>query len=389
VSDRPEAASPAAPRNQALSKAHAVRLEKFERERLIVECLCHGLPVAEIAAQLDVTEKRMRAIIREILASRMPEPPEEFVAIQVSRLNEALILAHSAGTELALKKVDRVLRITRELDFYHGFGMAKRRRSRSAPACLEAPAEDALAFGAALFRRAETAPQDETLQPAPAPHKTSGPLAPEESAALADRPQNPSQQIEMSDSAPGLDAPWSAWRAWRERNRTAQAASFEPSLLTHGTAGQPSDRPQNPLQQIEKLESAPEIEAPCSAAEDGESEPTAQASPEPSLPATHAAAAPRADHPFTPVFDRKPLTNQDYRVRFLELIGSQRQSIKTAADALGNSVQLSEPMDTSDGDGFQSERATAWKRIFRARPNRGTAVGLSERDPWAGPRISA
>ena len=46
-----------------------------------------GLPAAEIAAQLDVSEKRMRAIIRDPqtgirgLVSRMPAPPEEFVAI--------------------------------------------------------------------------------------------------------------------------------------------------------------------------------------------------------------------------------------------------------------------------------------------------------------------
>ena len=72
MSDPPEAALPAVSRNRALNEAPAARLEKFERERLIVECLCHGLPVAEIAAQLDVSEKRMRAIIREILASCMP-----------------------------------------------------------------------------------------------------------------------------------------------------------------------------------------------------------------------------------------------------------------------------------------------------------------------------
>ncbi len=287
------------PRNKELSEAHAARLEKFERERLIVECLCHGLSVADIAAQLDVSEKRMRAIIREILASRMPAPPEEYVAIQVSRLNEALILAHSARTELALKKVDRVLRIARELDFDHGFGAAKRRRSRSVAPRLETPAERPLAFDAALFCRAEYAPQAERIEPTPAPDRTSGsPFAPEESAALADRPQNPSQQIEKIDSAPGLDAPWSAWRAWEERNRKAQAAAaLEPPPPAHAAVAPPADRPQNPSQQIEKLESAPGIEAPCSAPGDGEREPTAQAAAalEPPPPAERATASPLAD----------------------------------------------------------------------------------------------
>ncbi len=38
----------------------------------------------------------MRAHISEILARRMPEPPAEFVALQVSRLNEALLVAYGA-----------------------------------------------------------------------------------------------------------------------------------------------------------------------------------------------------------------------------------------------------------------------------------------------------
>jgi hypothetical protein len=49
----------------------------------------------------------MRAIMREILARRMPAPPEEFVAIQVSRLNEALLVAYSAMSGMNLKAVDR------------------------------------------------------------------------------------------------------------------------------------------------------------------------------------------------------------------------------------------------------------------------------------------
>ena len=63
---------------------------------MIVDYLNRGVSVAEIAARIDVGEKRMRAIIREILARRMPAPPEDFVAIQLSRLNEALLVAYSA-----------------------------------------------------------------------------------------------------------------------------------------------------------------------------------------------------------------------------------------------------------------------------------------------------
>ena len=55
----------------------------------------------------------------------MPQPPAEFLALQVSRLNEALLVSYSAmhtfraGTNF--EAVDRVVRIVRELDRYHGF----------------------------------------------------------------------------------------------------------------------------------------------------------------------------------------------------------------------------------------------------------------------------
>ncbi len=111
-----------------VSSGRAARLAKFKREQLIVDYLNRGVAVAEIAARCDVGEKRMRAIIRELFARRMPAPPAEFAAIQVSRLNEALLVAYSAMGEANLKAVDRVVRIVRELDRYHGFVAAERRR---------------------------------------------------------------------------------------------------------------------------------------------------------------------------------------------------------------------------------------------------------------------
>ena len=105
-----------------------------------------------------VTDKRMRERVREIPARRMPAPPAEFAAMQVSRLNEALLVAYSAMSGLNLKAVDRVVRIVRELDRYHGFAAAER---RSLPdACrLEAPAQRPLALLTLPDDSAEMAPQ--------------------------------------------------------------------------------------------------------------------------------------------------------------------------------------------------------------------------------------
>jgi hypothetical protein len=68
-----------------------------------------------IAARVGVTEKRMRALVREILARRAPAPPAEYAALQVSRLNEALHVAYSAMSATNLKAVAQVVRIVREL----------------------------------------------------------------------------------------------------------------------------------------------------------------------------------------------------------------------------------------------------------------------------------
>ena len=233
MSDCPEAAS-AAPQPDE----RAGRLAKFEREQLIVDYLNRGVSIAEIATRFDVGEKRMRAIVREIIARRQPHPPEEFVAIQVSRLNEALLVAFSAMSVTNLKAVDSVVKIVRELDRYHGLVAAGRRRPGPEP--LDPPAEAIAAYGPALicsarFATEATAGNDlEQRAPLPlsplqrgsswgerlrrpvsgaacsAPH--SGLLLADEekdrpgSGEGGDRPRNPPQDIKTIDSAPGIPA---------------------------------------------------------------------------------------------------------------------------------------------------------------------------------------
>ena len=62
----------AKPRDRSIEARGAARRAKFERERLIVDYLNRGVSVAEIAQRIDVTEKRARALVNEILARRMP-----------------------------------------------------------------------------------------------------------------------------------------------------------------------------------------------------------------------------------------------------------------------------------------------------------------------------
>jgi hypothetical protein len=98
----------------------AARLRKAQREQKIIAWLNAGVSVPEIAGRQGVTERRIRQRVQEILAKRAPRAPAEFVALQVSRLNEALLVAYSAMANQNLEAVDRVVRIVRELDRYHG-----------------------------------------------------------------------------------------------------------------------------------------------------------------------------------------------------------------------------------------------------------------------------
>ncbi len=196
----------------------------------------------------------MRAIIREILARRVPAPPEEFVAIQVSRLNEALLVAYSAMTGMNLKAVDRVVRIVRELDRYHGFQPAVRQRSR-----LELASEEVLALGVEPDSRLALPPQG-FGEAQSAPGVASGilnsqaespdlVLSPSKDAPAG--PENSPQGPEKVKSAPGI--------LTVAETRDAPAEPDPAASLPYAASNK---RPEIPAQPLEKAQSEPETERP-------------------------------------------------------------------------------------------------------------------------------
>jgi DNA-binding NarL/FixJ family response regulator len=72
-------------RDRSIEARRDARKAKAERERRIVNLLNAGVSIDEIAAQERLSLKRMHNVVREILARRMPQPPAEFAALQVSR----------------------------------------------------------------------------------------------------------------------------------------------------------------------------------------------------------------------------------------------------------------------------------------------------------------
>jgi hypothetical protein len=147
----PEASSTAPARRGGSSGIRrATRPEKAERAQRVISLLNRGVSIPEIAAQQGLSLKRMREVVREILAERMPQPPAEFLALQVSRLNEALLVTynamHTSAAGTNFEAVDRVVRIVRELDRYHGFGAVPRPREETEAHRLPRPVERLLAL---------------------------------------------------------------------------------------------------------------------------------------------------------------------------------------------------------------------------------------------------
>ena len=84
-----------------------------------------GASVANIARVEKVTIRRVRQIIAEMLAKREVDPPAGFVQLQIARLGDAMVVAHTMMMEGDLQAMDRLIKLTGELDRYHGFGRAQ------------------------------------------------------------------------------------------------------------------------------------------------------------------------------------------------------------------------------------------------------------------------
>jgi hypothetical protein len=113
---RPEAPAPKPARRVAPRRATA------DRRLRILERLTTGLTVAHIAREERLTVTRIRQILAGMLESREIDPPAGFVQIQIARLSEAMIVARTMMMEGDLQAMDRLIRLTGELDRYHGFG---------------------------------------------------------------------------------------------------------------------------------------------------------------------------------------------------------------------------------------------------------------------------
>ena len=131
--DEQQASVPAAKRKRATRRETAIR------DARIVRALAHGEAIDEVAAREGLTLKRARERVSAVVARRAPGVTEDFVAVQVVRLNEAMLVAYGAMRDGNLQAVDRVLKITREYDRYHGLALTLARGTAGAESGALAP----------------------------------------------------------------------------------------------------------------------------------------------------------------------------------------------------------------------------------------------------------
>ena len=110
-------AKDAKPRRQRITKRDLAK-----RDLRFIEKLAAGATIEEIAASEGISVKWARERKAAILASRVIDTPHEFLKLQIRRLSEAMLVSYSAMSNGDLKAVDKVIKVARELDRYHGFG---------------------------------------------------------------------------------------------------------------------------------------------------------------------------------------------------------------------------------------------------------------------------
>ena len=119
-------------RDEAGSKRQrTTKRELAKRDLRLIEKLAAGVTIEEIAASEGISVKWARERKAAVLASRVIDTPHEFIKLQIRRLSEAMLVAYSAMSMGNVKAVDKVIKVVRELDRYHGFGAAAQMFARA------------------------------------------------------------------------------------------------------------------------------------------------------------------------------------------------------------------------------------------------------------------
>jgi hypothetical protein len=132
------------PTQTGARRRRATKRDLAKRDLRLVEKLAAGATIEEIAANEGISVKWARERKTAVLASRVIDTPHEFIKLQIRRLSEAMLVSYSAMSLGDLRAVDKVIKVARELERYHGF--APHPIAQSYATSLPAPSPSPLAL---------------------------------------------------------------------------------------------------------------------------------------------------------------------------------------------------------------------------------------------------
>jgi DNA-binding CsgD family transcriptional regulator len=155
-----EAQNPAAAKPRLSTRELAIR-----RDRIFARML-EGQSYLAIAAAEAITPRRVRKIVQEALKKDNVHPKQDFVLVQIARLEGALRLIEQKMIEGKLNAVDRLVKVLERLDHYHAQSetpSSLRRRNRWESAGMLAGIDRIAATRAAVAMRFAGAGADQEI----------------------------------------------------------------------------------------------------------------------------------------------------------------------------------------------------------------------------------
>jgi hypothetical protein len=128
------------PTQTGAKRRRVTKRDLAKRDLRLIEKLAAGATIEEIAASEGISVKWARERKAAVLARRVIDTPHEFIKLQIRRLSEAMLVSYSAMSLGDLKAVDKVIKVARELDRYHGFSPSSIPQRFATPAPIAAPA---------------------------------------------------------------------------------------------------------------------------------------------------------------------------------------------------------------------------------------------------------
>ncbi len=118
-------------RKRAVSKIR--REASIKRRETYFDLLVSGYSIELIASHTKTSPSAVRRAIRQALAKRQLDAPEDYARLRVARLTKALRCADVSPEEGNLKAIAPFVKVVRELNLYHGVNVGP---TRTAPGAL-------------------------------------------------------------------------------------------------------------------------------------------------------------------------------------------------------------------------------------------------------------